>query len=40
MGWQEIASHKAGILKKGVPGFTVPQRPDAMEVLTVGIPLK
>eukprot|EP00884_Botryococcus_braunii_P023662 jgi/Botrbrau1/9980/Bobra.0012s0071.2 len=40
----EIAWHKAGILKPQVPGFTVPQRVDAMFTLTlaatdVGAPL-
>nr|GMD42986.1 folylpolyglutamate synthase isoform X4 [Ipomoea batatas] len=29
----KIASHKAGILKLGVPAFTVPQPSEAMEVL-------
>lgn len=30
---QEIASHKAGIFKPQVPAFTVPQLPEAMDVL-------
>ncbi|KAJ3204124.1 Folylpolyglutamate synthetase [Dinochytrium kinnereticum] len=29
----EIAWHKAGIMKKGVPAFTIDQRPDALQVL-------
>jgi len=29
----EIAAQKAGIFKRGVPAFTVPQRPDALETL-------
>lgn len=29
----EIASQKAGIFKAGVPAFSVPQKPEAMEVL-------
>lgn len=40
----EIAAHKAGIFKAGVPAFTVPQRADAMASLvqvaaSVGAPL-
>ena len=30
---EEIAWHKAGIMKPGIPAFTVPQPPSAMEVL-------
>ena len=31
--WQKIAREKAGILKPGIPGFTVDQPPDALEAL-------
>ena len=41
----KIAGEKAGIMKKDIPAFTVPQEGDAMRVLTktswdVGVPLK
>ena len=32
---QKIAGEKAGILKKGRPGLTVPQPEDALEVIKV-----
>lgn len=32
---QKIAAEKAGILKRGRPGFTVPQLEEAMQVLKV-----